>query len=177
MAAPTLPSGTPAQKLGKVRLPRTTSRLSAGHTFCRVVTTVRRAGGHIWIDGPIHPPGAEVAANDCNIVIECAGPVTRSRGHSRPEFLWILWHWHRDGWRECSRALAIGAEWVLSLGPMAEDLLRQPIGLYDVRSRSAQLATEAIAALDERIAREPNDVRRQMWLTLYDQLPARIVAD
>jgi hypothetical protein len=138
---------------------------------------VRHANGHLWLDGPLYPPGAVIQLSDKtgNLVLECAGPESAGRGHNRSEVLWILWRWERGDWRECGRALAIGREWIHILGPLAEHLLTEPVALHEVKARCASLAEEIAEMVQNRVRREPIELQKQVWQSLYDQIPGRIV--
>lgn len=186
MAAPTVSFRAGEPEPGKIRLPRSSQRLQKPYVYCQLVTGVKRAAGSFWFEGPLCGPGDALpdTAAPPLIVLECAGPQSRGSGHRRPEILWILWRWTLGAhvgahlgacWCECGRALAIGSEWTLSLGPLAEDLLRERIGPYDPRKRGREAADQAAALVEAHLQREPSDVRREAWLTLYGQIPGRIV--
>lgn len=197
MASRSVPanSGELSQNLpAPIRLPRSSSRLARSRAFCQLVTGVRHSNGHLWLDGPLYPPGAVIQLSDKtgNLVLECAGPESAGRGHNRPEVLWILWRWATISlnpakwsgacgavsggeWRECGRALAIGREWIHILGPLAEHWLTEPVALHEVKARCASLAEEIAEMVQNRVRREPIELQKQVWESLYDQIPGRIV--
>ena len=180
MAAPNLPTRGVFVNPGKVRLPRSSVRLSAPRVFCRLVTGCRKENHHLWIDGPIYAPGTDVSFDqlpDSGLVLECAGPLSRIRGHNRAEHLWILWKLQRDQWRELARAETIGSEWIHVLGPVVERELAPNRGmLFEISQRGADLADQSLIEIERKLSGEPEPLRKEVWRNLYDQLPGRIVA-
>lgn len=180
MAAVTVTPRGAVENREKLRLPRTSSRLSAPRVFCRIVTGLRKQHQHVWIDGPIYAPGSEVSFDQLQqtgLVLECAGPQGASAGHRRAEHLWILWRLQQGEWREIARAESVGSDWIHVLAPVVERELAPNRGaLFEIARRSAALADQSLDEIERKLSSEPEPLRKEVWRNLYDQLPGRIVA-
>lgn len=168
---------------GALQLPRSSTRLDKGYTFCKVVTRVRRDKAYqIGFEGPIYPPGARVPIEVFGprpLVVENAGPDRPGRGHNRMPSRWILWSWDfsHSEWVQLAQTYAISAEWAEVLKePAIRALTPARPELFDVLARGRELAGLGVTYFDQLIAIEESDVQLNAWVALLDIVPGRIVA-
>lgn len=155
-------------------------RSNRSQSFCRVIERVDITPEGFWrFEGPIYQPGSMFTSRtsgsgEGRVVLECAGPVSKGKGHNRPEYLWILWRWN-DGWHELARALSTDWDWSIVLGPAAHQALQQNAPLSDAKARSLDFASEILEYAERRLRDEPAGLQRQVWMILQDRIAPKMM--
>lgn len=165
-----------------VRLPETCPRNRNQFTYCRVLTGVDATSWRgVGFNGKLYKAGARVAAADLGahpVALEFAGPQGLWKCRTR-ENLWILWRyeWRIRTWREISRALAFGSEWVLTLRDPAIRALQPPVAEFpgvDPAARGREVTAALLLTIDTAVSREIPAVRLGVLTAIYDQIAGRL---
>lgn len=166
---------------GRVQLPRSSTRAARAYAHVKVLSGVGKAESGAAFEGKIYPPGAVIDAVQLGrgVALECVGPVDPRPG-KRPEILWILWQWSgyneagEGEWRELGRAAAVNWEWAVALRGMAERALYPDPELLDVMKLGRELAEGIVQAIEAKLEKTPESLRKSVVSALYDRLGGKL---
>ena len=122
--------------------------------------------------GRLARPGETVGAGELAgaVVLECAG--SDGSGRRDSPYLYILWVWEEQAWREVARTWAQSWEWALELAPVARRILERGGGLRKVVS-IASVVQRIRRELDGELAELPPQERRKVVGILHDEFAVR----
>ncbi len=160
-----------------VRLPQSCIRRNVP-MYCKLLYTILSLSDPRAFEGQLLKCGQRVPESELwpapdwplvPILLECAGPDGRGRGHRRSAYLYVLWRYETGEWVEIARTRAIGAEWVQDLVDVAKRELgsEPPVG-------PGELARQMIDDLDRQLTRLENKFQLQVLSVLYTEVLGRL---